>query len=58
MKNLGLDRYCLDFLFKPFEEMKPGIMARSKVFKSGLELHQQLLTQKKTFLAAVVCRAI
>jgi len=37
-----------DFLFKPFEEMTPEDYARVG-FKSGLEIHQQLLTQKKLF---------
>lgn len=37
-----------DFLFKPFSEMTP--MDYSLVgFKSGLEIHQQLLTKKKLF---------
>ncbi|MDP2914929.1 MAG: Glu-tRNA(Gln) amidotransferase subunit GatE [Candidatus Aminicenantes bacterium] len=37
-----------DFLFKPFEEMTPEDYARVG-FKSGLEIHQQLLTDKKLF---------
>ncbi len=37
-----------DFLFKPFEEMTPEDYARVG-FKSGLEVHQQLLTEKKLF---------
>ncbi len=36
------------FLFKPFEEMTPEDYARVS-FKSGLEIHQQLLTDKKLF---------
>ena len=37
-----------DFKFKPFEEMTPEDYA-AVGFKSGLEVHQQLLTQKKLF---------
>jgi glutamyl-tRNA(Gln) amidotransferase subunit E len=37
-----------DFEFKPFEEMTPEDYARIG-FKSGLEIHQQLLTEKKLF---------
>lgn len=37
-----------NFLFKPFEEMTPEDYARVG-FKSGLEIHQQLLTDKKLF---------
>ncbi len=37
-----------DFLFKPFEEMTSEDYARVG-FKSGLEVHQQLLTDKKLF---------
>lgn len=37
-----------DFIFKPFEEMTPEDYARVG-FKSGLEVHQQLLTEKKLF---------
>jgi len=37
-----------DFEFKPFEEMTPEDYARIG-FKSGLEVHQQLLTDKKLF---------
>lgn len=37
-----------DFKFKPFEEMTPEDYA-SVGFKSGLEVHQQLLTEKKLF---------
>ncbi|MBL0177179.1 MAG: hypothetical protein IPP94_18360 [Ignavibacteria bacterium] len=37
-----------DFLFKPFSEMTDEDYARVG-FKSGLEIHQQLLTQKKLF---------
>jgi len=38
----------LDFRFKPFNEMTDADYARIG-FKSGLEIHQQLLTQKKLF---------
>jgi len=37
-----------DFLFKPFEEMTPEDYA-AVGFKSGLEIHQQLLTASKLF---------
>lgn len=37
-----------DFEFKPFEEMTPEDYA-TVGFKSGLEVHQQLLTEKKLF---------
>jgi len=37
-----------DFIFKPFEEMTPEDYARVG-FKSGLEVHQQLLTKRKLF---------
>ena len=37
-----------DFLFKPFEEMTPEDYA-AVGFKSGLEIHQQLLTATKLF---------
>ncbi|MCX7737760.1 MAG: Glu-tRNA(Gln) amidotransferase subunit GatE [Candidatus Kapabacteria bacterium] len=37
-----------DFIFKPFEEMTEEDYARVG-FKSGLEVHQQLLTKKKLF---------
>lgn len=37
-----------DFLFKPFSEMTPGDY-HLVGFKSGLEIHQQLLTKKKLF---------
>lgn len=37
-----------DFKFKPFDEMTPEDYARVG-FKSGLEVHQQLLTDKKLF---------
>ncbi|MFP4544351.1 MAG: Glu-tRNA(Gln) amidotransferase subunit GatE [Candidatus Kapaibacterium sp.] len=37
-----------DFKIKPFEEMTPEDYARIG-FKSGLEVHQQLLTEKKLF---------
>jgi glutamyl-tRNA(Gln) amidotransferase subunit E len=37
-----------DFVFKPFEEMTPEDYAVVG-FKSGLEIHQQLLTAKKLF---------
>ncbi|MBN2207485.1 MAG: Glu-tRNA(Gln) amidotransferase subunit GatE [Candidatus Aminicenantes bacterium] len=37
-----------DFAFKPFEAMTPNDYARVG-FKSGLEIHQQLLTAKKLF---------
>jgi len=37
-----------EFVFKPFEEMKPDDYAVVG-FKSGLEIHQQLLTEKKLF---------
>jgi glutamyl-tRNA(Gln) amidotransferase subunit E len=37
-----------DFKFKPFEEMSPEDYARVG-FKSGLEIHQQLLTERKLF---------
>jgi glutamyl-tRNA(Gln) amidotransferase subunit E len=38
----------IDFKFKPFEEMTPEDYAKVG-FKSGLEIHQQLLTDKKLF---------
>ena len=37
-----------DFVFKPFAEMTPDDYALVG-FKSGLEIHQQLLTEKKLF---------
>lgn len=37
-----------DFFFKPFDEMTPDDYAEIG-FKSGLEIHQQLLTEKKLF---------
>jgi glutamyl-tRNA(Gln) amidotransferase subunit E len=37
-----------DFKFKPFEQMTPEDYAEIG-FKSGLEVHQQLLTEKKLF---------
>jgi len=37
-----------DFLFKPFEKMTPADYAEVG-FKSGLEIHQQLLTDQKLF---------
>jgi glutamyl-tRNA(Gln) amidotransferase subunit E len=37
-----------EFVFKPFEEMTPDDYAVVG-FKSGLEIHQQLLTEKKLF---------
>ncbi len=37
-----------DFVFKPFEKMTPTDYA-GVGFKSGLEIHQQLLTEKKLF---------
>jgi glutamyl-tRNA(Gln) amidotransferase subunit E len=37
-----------DFIFKPFDEMT-GEDYRTVGFKSGLEIHQQLLTEKKLF---------
>lgn len=37
-----------DFIFKPFEEMTEEDY-KSVGFKSGLEIHQQLLTEKKLF---------
>ncbi len=37
-----------DFIFKPFEDMTPEDYA-SIGFMSGLEVHQQLLTEKKLF---------
>jgi glutamyl-tRNA(Gln) amidotransferase subunit E len=37
-----------DFVFKPFAEMSPGDYT-GVGFKSGLEIHQQLLTEKKLF---------
>lgn len=37
-----------DFAFKPFAEMKPEDYA-AVGFKSGLEIHQQLLTERKLF---------
>jgi glutamyl-tRNA(Gln) amidotransferase subunit E len=37
-----------DFIFKPFEDMTPADYAEVG-FKSGLEIHQQLLTEKKLF---------
>jgi glutamyl-tRNA(Gln) amidotransferase subunit E len=37
-----------DFIYKPFEEMTPEDYA-TVGFKSGLEVHQQLLTQRKLF---------
>ncbi|MBN1939424.1 MAG: Glu-tRNA(Gln) amidotransferase subunit GatE [Candidatus Aminicenantes bacterium] len=38
----------IDFMFKPFEKMTPEDYAAIG-FKSGLEIHQQLLTDKKLF---------
>lgn len=38
----------IDFIFKPFEEMTPDDYAKVG-FKSGLEVHQQLDTEKKLF---------
>jgi len=38
----------LDFTFKPFNEMTPEDYEKVG-FKSGLEIHQQLLTEKKLF---------
>ena len=40
--------YMYDFLFKPFDEMTDEDYARVG-FMSGLEVHQQLLTQRKLF---------
>lgn len=37
-----------DFIFKPFNEMTPEDYQKVG-FKSGLEIHQQLLTEKKLF---------
>ncbi|MFH1197489.1 MAG: Glu-tRNA(Gln) amidotransferase subunit GatE [bacterium] len=37
-----------DFIFKPFDEMTPADY-ETVGFKSGLEIHQQLLTEKKLF---------
>ena len=37
-----------DFLFKPFNEMTPKDYAEVG-FMSGLEVHQQLLTERKLF---------
>src|SRR5574344_1864545 len=37
-----------DFQFKPFDEMTPQDYAKIG-FKSGLEIHQQLLTKEKLF---------
>ncbi len=37
-----------DFIFKPFDEMT-GEDYKTVGFKSGLEIHQQLLTEKKLF---------
>ena len=37
-----------DFIFKPFEEMTEEDYAKVG-FKSGLEIHQQILTDKKLF---------
>lgn len=37
-----------DFIFKPFEEMTPEDYEKIG-FKSGLEVHQQLLTERKLF---------
>jgi glutamyl-tRNA(Gln) amidotransferase subunit E len=37
-----------DFIFKPYREMTPDDY-RQVGFKSGLEIHQQLLTEKKLF---------
>ncbi len=37
-----------DFIFKPFEEMTEADY-KTVGFKSGLEIHQQLLTEKKLF---------
>ncbi len=37
-----------EFLFKPFRDMKPEDYA-AVGFKSGLEIHQQLMTDKKLF---------
>jgi len=41
-------RMTVDFIFKPFEEMTPEDYA-AVGFKSGLEIHQQLLTVSKLF---------
>ncbi|MFH1850782.1 MAG: Glu-tRNA(Gln) amidotransferase subunit GatE [Candidatus Neomarinimicrobiota bacterium] len=38
----------LDFTFRPFNEMTPADYAKVG-FKGGLEIHQQLLTEKKLF---------
>lgn len=38
-----------EFVFKSFEEMTPEDYAEIG-FKSGLEIHQQLLTEKKIVL--------
>ncbi len=37
-----------NFLFKPFQDMRPEDYA-AVGFKSGLEIHQQLMTEKKLF---------
>ncbi|MDY0063035.1 MAG: Glu-tRNA(Gln) amidotransferase subunit GatE [Myxococcota bacterium] len=44
----ALDELDLTFEFKPFAEMTPADYARIG-FKSGLEIHQQLLTARKLF---------
>lgn len=43
-----MDINYFDFDFKPFNEMTPEDYAKVG-FKSGLEVHQQLLTEKKLF---------
>lgn len=45
----------MPFLFKPFEEMTPTDYA-DLGFKSGLEIHQQLLTDKKLFCRCPAAR--
>ena len=45
---MGETAIAHDFLFKPFEDMTPEDYA-AVGFKSGLEIHQQLLTAKKLF---------
>lgn len=45
-----------DFRFKPFEEMTDEDYEKVG-FKSGLEIHQQLLTEKKTVLQ-MSCRDV
>jgi glutamyl-tRNA(Gln) amidotransferase subunit E len=45
----------MPFLFKPFDEMTPADYA-DLGFKSGLEIHQQILTDKKLFCRCPAAR--